>query len=109
MHVVRFAIAGLISLALALSLVAVGSARAQLVKCEQMAGAPHDGCDCCGDPAACPPSACVAQCFTAQPALAADAVFVPLPHEKLGFELAASLPSLTLAPDPTPSPILIGR
>lgn len=102
MRVIRLAFAVLISLGLTLAPVAAGMAQAHMVKCEQMMGAQHDDCDCCGDSAACPPSACAAQCFTIQPALAADAVFVPLPHEKLRVELTALLRSLTLSPDPPP-------
>lgn len=102
MRLLRLAIASLITLGLTLSPVAAGLAQAQVAKCEQMLGAQKDNYDCCGGGAACPPSACAAQCFTTQPALIADVVFVTLPQKKSLIGLAACLHSLTLSPDPPP-------
>ena len=102
MRVVRLTIAVLISLGLSLAPVAAGVAEAHMVKCEQMMGAQHDDCDCCGDPATCPPSSCVTQCFTIQVGLAEGAVLTPLLRERLRIDPSASVRSLTLSPDPPP-------
>lgn len=107
MYAVRFAIAGLMSLALALSPVAADLAQAHVAKCEQMMGAQHDNCDCCGGEAACPPSTCVAQCSATLAVLTADTYHVAQPLERLHMKLATLLRSLALSPDPPP-PRLIG-
>lgn len=102
MRILRVAITALLSLGLVLSPVAAGMARAHMVKCEQKMSMQHEDCGCCGDANACPPSACVTQCFNTQAALTTDIGLRPVQREKLRLDPSALVKSLIVSPDPPP-------
>ena len=102
MRIIRLAITTLLTLGLTLSPVAAGIAQVHMVKCEQMMSAQPDDCSCCGDAAKCPPTSCVAKCFSSQPGLATDISVVRTLHEKLSVQPSAMVRSLTFSPDPPP-------